>query len=223
MSAANLPDLAQLAQTIGDPTRVRMLVSLMEGRALIAKELAFGAGVEPATATAHLRRLEADALVRATRRGRYKYFELASPAAARLVEALMAVTAAPPMPDADPLRAARFCYDHLAGRLGMALTDRLVSRRLVAARRDRFVLAAPGEAWLRRVGIDLRALRASRRLFAPRCLDWSERRDHIAGALGAALAARLVALGWIARREGSRAVEVTAAGRRGLRETWGVG
>jgi DNA-binding transcriptional ArsR family regulator len=210
-------DLARVAQTVGDPTRLRMLVLLLEARPLVAKELAFGAGVEPATATAHLQRLERDGLVRVARRGRYKVVTLASPAAARLVEALLALSAPPAVAAGDPLRAARFCYDHLAGELGMALTDRLVARGVLGLRRDRFVLGAAAESWLRRVGVDVAAVRGSRRLVAPRCLDWSERRDHVAGALGAAVAARLVALGWVARREGTRAVRVTAAGRRGLR------
>src|SRR3984957_5265415 len=115
------PDVARVAGAIGDATRMRMLMLLMEGRALTAKELAYGAGVEPATATAHLRRLAASALIRATPSGRHKYFRLASPQVARLVESLMVVAPPPPprpAPAPDPMRAARFCYDHLAGRLG---------------------------------------------------------------------------------------------------------
>src|SRR5215468_3406408 len=144
---AQRPPLPRLAQTIGEPTRLRMLGLLMEGRALVAKELAFGAGVEPATATAHLRRLEEDGLLRSSRRGRNKVFRIASPAVARVVEALMSVAAPPALPEAalDPLRAARFCYDHLAGRLGMAVTDAMLRRKLLAARKDRFDLGPSAE------------------------------------------------------------------------------
>jgi DNA-binding transcriptional ArsR family regulator len=218
------PALPRLAQTIGEPTRLRMLGLLMEGRALVAKELAFGTGVEPATATAHLRRLEEDGLLRSARRGRNKVFRLASPAVARVVEALMSVAAPPSLPESvlDPLRAARFCYDHLAGRLGIALTDAMVRRHLLTARRDSFDVGPAGESWLRGLAIDPSTLHATRRKLAPRCLDWSERRDHVAGAFGAVVARRFVELGWIRRRPESRVVEVTAAGRRGLKEALGV-
>lgn len=218
------PPLARLAQTIGEPTRLRMLGLLMEGRALVAKELAFGTGVEPATATAHLHRLEEDGLLRSARVGRNKVFRLASPAVARVVETLMSIAAPPELPAAvlDPLRAARFCYDHLAGRLGISLTDALVARRLLTARRDAFDVGPAGEAWLRGLSIDPARVHATRRKLAPRCLDWSERRDHVAGSFGAAFASRFVELGWIRRRPDSRVVDVTAAGRRGLRDALGV-
>jgi DNA-binding transcriptional ArsR family regulator len=218
------PALPRLAQTIGEPTRLRMLGLLMEGRALVAKELAFGAGVEPATATSHLRRLEEDGLLRSARQGRNKVFRLASPAVARVVETLMSLAAPPELPAAvlDPLRAARFCYDHLAGRLGIALTDALVAKRLLVARRDTFDVGPAGEAWLRGLAIDPAAVHATRRKLAPRCLDWSERRDHVAGAFGAAFAGRFVELGWIRRRPDSRIVDVTAAGRRGIKDALGV-
>ena len=223
--SARRPDLAGVARAVGDPTRARMLALLMEGRSLVAKELAFGAGVEPATATAHLRRLEEARLLRWSRHGRNKIFRLASPEVARLVECLMVVAATPVsgvrLPP-DPLRDARLCYDHLAGRLGIAVTDALLRRRHLIPQKDSFAVTDAGTRWFGKLGLDLEGLRALRRPLALRCLDWSERRDHLAGALGAALASRLVELGWIGRRRDSRAIAVTPAGKRGLAARLGV-
>jgi DNA-binding transcriptional ArsR family regulator len=219
------PDLERLARTIGDPSRIRMLLLLMEGRALTAKELAYGVGVEPATATAHLRRLEDDGLLTVAAEGRHKYFRLASPAVAQLVESVMVLApgrrAPRVMPSAD-LRTARFCYDHLAGRLGTRLTDAMVRAGVLAVDADAFTVTPGGEDRLAALGVDVASARRGRRLFAARCLDWSERTDHLAGSLGAALADRLVALGWVVRRRDSRAVAVTAEGVAALEREFGI-
>jgi len=218
------PELRRLAQTIGDASRVGMLALLMEGRALTAKELAYGAAVEPATASTHLRRLEQDGLVSVCQQGRHKYFRLASPQVAQLVESLLVLAPSRPIADgrAEPIRQARFCYDHLAGRLGVALTEALVERELLDVAEREFVPTAAGEAWFADLGVNLAALRRSRRQFAARCIDWSERRDHLAGALGAALAERLQNNGWITRQKHSRVVTLTDAGQAGLAERLGV-
>ncbi|AXV79472.1 MULTISPECIES: ArsR/SmtB family transcription factor [Ralstonia solanacearum species complex] len=219
------PDIGRVAATIGDPTRIRMLLLLMEGRSLTAKELAYGAGVEPATASAHLRRLEADALVTSLASGRYKYFGLRSPAVAEMIESLMVV--APPRPS-DPrrstvpenLRAARLCYDHLAGQLGTDVSARLLERGWIVRHDDAhtaYDVTAAGERAFAMIGIDVTALRGARRRFAYGCMDWSERRPHLAGALGAALAERCLALGWLARQKHSRALTLTDAGMARLR------
>ncbi len=217
------PDIESFARTLGDPTRIRMLTLLMEGRALTAKELAYGAGVEPATATAHLKRLLEDRLVAVAVQGRHKYVRLASPDVAQLLELMMAVAPRTALRRPQPrveekLRQARMCYDHLAGELGIGLTDALVAQGLLRKEADAFAVTRKGAAWFGELGIDLDAIRGKRRKFAPQCLDWSERRDHLGGALGAALAERLVELGWIARKRNSRAVSVTEAGRRKLGE-----
>lgn len=219
-------DLSRLARTVGGPTRIRMLTLLMDGRAATAKELAYGTGVDPATATFHLRRLTEDGLLESTTQGRFKYFRFASPDAAKVLESLMVM--AQPAPAAargdehDPIRVARFCYDHLAGRLGTHLTKTLIARRwLLAAQKD-LTPTPTGEAELGRFGVDVAALRRGRRALAYRCLDWSERQDHLAGALGAALAERMIALGWIARKPDSRVVRITEPGRRGLARRFGV-
>ena len=221
------PDVTRVAAAIGDATRMRMLTLLMDGRALTAKELAYSAGVEPATATSHLRRLSDSALIRATPTGRHKYFRLASPHVARLLESLFIVAprpvvTRPPTSAPDPLRAARFCYDHLAGRLGTRLTTALVERGMVRARGRAYVITPSGDAWFDALGIDVAAARRSRRKLAYRCLDWSERTDHLAGALGAALADRLLALDGIQRERRSRIVSITPTGERELRRRLGV-
>jgi len=219
------PDIARLARTIGDSTRIRMLNAMMEGRALTAKELAYGAGIAPATATAHLSKLESEGLVVARTQGRHKYFRLASGEVAHLIESLTAL--APQAPAArstaeQPIRIARFCYDHLAGRLGTRLTDSLTSRGLLTSADKLFVVTRKGESWFASFDIDLSRLRRSRRKFAYRCLDWSERRDHLGGALGAAIAQRLLDLGWIEKNRRSRALSVTKLGRRALAKEFGV-
>jgi DNA-binding transcriptional ArsR family regulator len=216
------PDLTRIAATIGDASRVRMLTLLMEGRALTAKELALGAGIAPATATAHLSRLLNDKLVDATAQGRHKYFRLASEDAAHLMEALMRV--APPRAASshhaikvDPIRQARYCYDHLAGGLGTALLATM-QRKIwliadtAAISPKAVAVSAKGERALASLGLDLSEIRTRRRQFACTCLDWSERKDHLGGALGAALALRLTELKWIARKKHSRVVTVTPEG-----------
>lgn len=223
------PDLARLAATVGDPRRIQMLALLMEGRALTAKELALGAGITPATATAHLKRLLDDGLLAGTSQGRHKYFRLASEHVAQLVETLMRV--APrrqtvPAHAAEPIRQARYCYDHLAGSLGTGLLALLLRKAwLMSDSADtadkQLELTSKGVRAFTTLGIDLADTRARRRQFACRCLDWSERRDHLGGALGAALAEHLQAAHWIERKKHSRVVVVTALGREQLGR-WGL-
>ncbi len=219
------PDLARVARAIGDPTRIRMLNMLMEGRAHTAKELAHGAGVDPATATAHLRRLQEDSLVTWTSQGRYKYFRLASAQVARCIESLL-VIAGPARSVAgttpEPLHLARFCYDHLAGRLGTQMTGFFVEQRLLLAEGKDFVPTPKGRRWFATFGIEVDALGRTRRKIARACLDWSERRDHLAGALGAEVARRMMEAGWLKRRPGTRVVLVTASGAQALRTHFGV-
>lgn len=215
--------LEGFAKIIGDATRIRMLQLLMEGRALTAKELAYGAHVEPATATQHLRRLLEGGLVSVKMQGRHKYFRLASPVVAELMELLMVLapdqkTRAPSPRVEEPLRRGRICYDHLAGELGIGITEGLVKQGILRKDVDSFTLTKRGADWFGEFGIDVEAARTLRRKFAATCLDWTERRDHLGGALGAALAERLVDLGWIARKRNSRAVSVTETGRRHLAE-----
>ena len=222
---------AEIAALAGDPARAAMLHALMDGRALTSGELAAAAGIAPQTASRHLAQLAAAGLFTMVKAGRHRYHRLASPAVARMVESIMRVaadTAATRRPvrvgprDAA-LRAGRTCYDHLAGRLGVALADAMVARGHVELEADAGVLTAAGAAALRGLGLDLDAGPAkSGRLFCRPCLDWSERRPHLAGRLGAALCAHCLEAGWVRRVAGSRAVSLTPKGRLGLERAFGM-
>jgi DNA-binding transcriptional ArsR family regulator len=221
-------DVAAAAELIGHPARAAMLGALMDDRGLPATELAAAAAVSAPTASSHLARLLDGGLVTVERHGRHRYYRLAGHQVAEAIEALarIAPPGAAPAPVAGSrtgeLRAARTCYDHLAGALGVALADALQREGTLERRDGAFTLTPAGEARLRELGVDLDAVRGERRAFARACLDWSERRDHIAGALGAALLRRLLELGWIERDERSRAMHLTDAGRTALPQRLGV-
>lgn len=230
---ASIAAFAETAALVGDPARANMLTALMDDRALTAAELARVAGVTPQTASGHLTRLASAGLLSVRRQGRHRYHQLASPQVAQMLEGIMAVAEngrAAAVDERRPisgprdaaLRAARTCYDHLAGRLGVALTDALIERGYVELTEDGGAVTAEGAAYLRAFGLDLEAAARGRRVFCRPCLDWSERRPHIAGALGAALCQRCFGLGWLRRIPGSRAVAVTPPGREGFRRTFGL-
>jgi DNA-binding transcriptional ArsR family regulator len=217
------PGIAEVAALIGEPARAAMLCALLEGAELAAGELAAHARLAASAASAHLSKLTAGGLIVARTAGRQRLFRLAGADVARAVEALLVI--APPVKVvalaqshvAHDLRAARSCYDHLAGRLGVAVTEALVARgSIAAAAGGEYRLTAPGAAFLQSAGVDVAAAREARRHFARQCLDWSERRPHLAGALGAALRAAFLARGWIVRKTPSRALRVTPAGREWL-------
>jgi DNA-binding transcriptional ArsR family regulator len=225
---------AEIAALAGDPARAGMLHALMDGRALTASELARVAGITPQTASSHISRMAEAGLIGVQKQGRHRYHRLASPAVARMMEGIMRVAAdlepARPLsvgPRDAALRAARTCYDHLAGRLGVALADALVAGGYAELGSDAGMVTPSGMALFGRLGLDVEALlarrgqRATRVLCRP-CLDWSERRAHLAGAVGAALCAHSFAKGWIRRIEGTRAVAVTPKGQRTFREEFGI-
>ncbi len=222
------PFFAEAASLMGDPARANILTALLDGRALTAKELAYVAGISPQTASGHLARLVAGELIVVAAQGRHRYYRLSGPSVAHAVEALMAlaVDGAPrhrPRTRASAaLAAARTCYDHLAGRLGVALHDALVSRGALAASSGGYDLTPPGRALFAGLGIDVDALKLQRRPLARPCLDWSERRFHLAGSLASALACRCMDLGFLAREQGSRAVRITALGERELGLRFGI-
>jgi len=222
-------DIAPIAALLADPARVAMLWALSDGREVAAGELAEVAGIGAPTASAHLAKLAAAGFVASRAEGRHRHYRLARPELVRALEALAVLA-----PEAAPrthrqakigrsVRAARTCYDHLAGRLGVALTDALVARGILVLSDGEFTTTEEGADLLTDFGLDLLTARARRRAFAPACLDWSERVPHIAGSLGAALLDQLLSRGWIERLPGSRAVAVTTAGSRGLARTFGVG
>jgi hypothetical protein len=201
-----------------------MLTSLLDGRALAAGELARAANVSPQSASMHLSQLLEGGLVRVAQDGRHRYYQIASREVAYAVEAL-GVIASPrkqkPLGEGDPICYARTCYDHLAGAMAVSLAESLQQRRYLLARIDvdrEFDVTATGEKFFRQWRIDVNQLRSEKRAFARRCLDWTERRDHVAGALGAAICQRFLELRWIVRDRNSRVVRVTASGRRQLEE-----
>jgi len=222
------PSLAEIAALVGNPARANVLTALLDGRALTATELAFAAHVSPQTTSGHLTNLtEARLLVR-ERQGRHSYYRLASPLIGRMLEGIMAVAAdgaqrqRPRWKGDEALRTARTCYDHLAGRLGVALAEALVQHRRIVLAEDGGQVTARGARFLDEFGIDLAAIGRRRRAFCRPCLDWSERRPHLAGSLGAALATRCFELGWIERLRQSRAVAISPVGQRGFAEVFGI-
>ncbi len=223
---------AATAALVGDPARANMLAALMDGRSLTATELARAAGITPQTASGHLARLTEAGLLLVAQGGRHRYHRLASPAVAQMLESIMSVAAGQAVVPQDgrpraiivgprdaALRYARTCYDHLAGTLAVAVADRLVERGQIELSADGGVLTENGATFLRELGVPLEAdpgrgaKAGSGRVFCRPCLDWSERRPHIGGVLGAALCRTCFAQGWIRRAGGGgRAVSVTPSG-----------
>ena len=212
------PSFAAVAALIADPTRARMLAALMDGRALTATELALEGGVTPSTTSSHLGLLTRAGLLAVARQGRHRYVRIAGPEVAAALEQLMglgshehrpAVRTGPSDPD---LRRARVCYDHLAGEVAVRLLEGLRRSEILAGEEEALILTARGEAWCGSLGIDLGALRAKRRPLCRSCLDWSERRLHLAGALGAALLDYLFVRRHAWRVAGSRAVTLSPRG-----------
>jgi DNA-binding transcriptional ArsR family regulator len=220
---SDISRMASVAALLGDPARANILTALLDGRALTAKELAFAARVTPQTASGHLARLTDACLLAAEKQGRHRYFRLASPLVGQMLESVMAVAGPEPRLTSwrggEALRTARTCYDHLAGRLAVALADALCDAGHIALSHDGGEVTEPGRAFLRDFGAEPAA---GKRVFCRPCLDWSERRPHIAGRLGAALASRCLELGWIERQRDSRAVTITASGTDGFAETFGI-
>ena len=221
-------DLAPDAALIADPTRAAMLAALMGGEGRTAGDLAATARVAPSTASEHLGRLEAGGMVRSRRAGRRREVELASAEVARALEALGAIaparraTTLREWRHGEALRAARSCYDHLAGVAGVALADAFVAGGVLRSGEDGFAVTPAGEERLAAFGVDVGTALRARRATARACLDWSERRPHVGGALGAALLGELLGRRWLERARQPRVLTVTAAGREGLADAFGV-
>jgi DNA-binding transcriptional ArsR family regulator len=219
-------DMAAVAALVGDPARANILVALLDGRALTASELAYAAHITPQTASGHLGKLARANLIAPAQQGRHRYFKLAGRHVAAMLESISAVAAiAPPrlrpIRIDDTMRQARMCYDHIAGQLGVVLADALREHGHVEFADDGGVVTPSGEAFFAKVGVDLSQARQSRRVFCRPCIDWSERRAHLAGSVGAALADRLMALRWIARKRDSRALTITPIGWAKIEHTFG--
>ena len=222
-------NIAEIAALVGDPARANILVALMDGRALTAGELAYAASIAASTASGHLTKLLEANLVAVVQQGRHRYYRLASPLVGSMLESLMAVAAIegprrhrPSSCRDEALRQARTCYNHLAGRLGVAIADAMLAHGQLEMSGEAGVLTMPGQGMLQQLGVILPADHQAHRVFCKPCLDWSERRSHIGGTLGVAIADRCFELGWIERQRDSRALRITPKGREGFHQHFAV-
>jgi DNA-binding transcriptional ArsR family regulator len=226
------PDIAMVAALVGDPARANMLTALLSGRALTASELAQEAGITPQTASSHLAKLETGGLIEPEKQGRHRYYRLSDPDVADVLERLAGLAARTGHmrvrtgPKEPALRRARICYDHLAGDLGVQMLDSMKARKLVRQKKQDIELTAEGERFLvDSLQISSAMLAHPRRPVCKACLDWSERRHHLAGTLGAAMMARFTELKWAARDEtpGSRVVNFSRNGEKRFAALFGNG
>jgi DNA-binding transcriptional ArsR family regulator len=221
--------IAETAGLLADPARAAMLVALLDGRSLPASELALIARVSAQAASMHLAKLLAGRLVTMTRFGRHRYYRVANSAVANVVEAMGALcntlrpVRAPVGGSIQPIRIARTCYDHLAGRVATQICESLQEKRVLESVDDVFRLTIRGERWLQDLGIDLNSVRANRkRPLVRKCLDWTERKFHVAGTVGAALLELFRKRKWIRREAGSRIVTITPGGRAAFKAHFGI-
>ncbi len=222
------PSFASIGALLGVPARANILASLINGRALTATELAIAAGVSPQTTSSHLAKLVDAGLILAEKHGRHRFYRLADPNIADILEPLAELVKHRPVPERrksrtpEDLRPARICYDHLAGAVGVQVTDGLTKKGYLAPLGRDFRVTDGGSTFFAEFGIDLAALARTRRVFARQCLDWSERRPHLGGVLGAAVCERFMNEGWIKRTRVPRQVIVLDAGRRALKGLLGI-
>ncbi|ARU63778.1 hypothetical protein CBW65_03900 [Tumebacillus avium] len=222
------PDFSSIASLLGDPTRATVLEVPSDGRALPASDLARHAGVTPQTISAHLGKLMDGGLLLQETHGRHRYYKLSGPDVGHAIEALSLL--APPVKvrslrqsaELEKLRTARTCYDHLAGQFGVDLTQALLDNQWLIESEQGYQVTERGGAHLQEWGVDWRELQNRRRNFAKPCLDWSERRYHLAGALGAGIAERLFEMKWIQKKDGSRTVTITVRGKEKLKQYLGI-
>ena len=219
--------VARIANAIGEPARARMLFCLMDGHARTSTELAVVAEVSTSTASAHLNRLKSERLVQVRTQGKHRFYSLAGPEVARVLEGLSVLADQPQrkfVPNTPTrLRAARVCYDHMAGTLGVQVHDRFKDLKWISnGTGDAYDLTAAGERALHALNVNVEEMRSSRRRFAYACLDWSERRPHIGGALGSVLLAAAIKRKWVLKDLDSRVIRITAVGRREILARFGL-
>lgn len=218
------PDIARIASLVGDPARANMLTALLDGGALTASELAQEAGVSLPTASSHLSRLAEGGLLKLAAQGRHRYFSLSGPHVAAMLESIMGVAASVgpqrtrPGPRETVLREARVCYDHLAGRQAVAMLDGFLARGILVESGSSLALGPEGSGFFACSGIDVAALATGRRRVCRTCLDWSVRRSHLSGALGAAILTHVLDRKWARRDPQSRAIRFTPPGRRAFEQ-----
>ncbi|WP_127590468.1 ArsR/SmtB family transcription factor [Paenibacillus lautus] len=221
-------NIAQVASLVSDASRAAILTVLLDGRYHPASELAYMAKIKPQTASFHLSKMVAANLVTVEEQGRHRYYGIRNQEVAQILETLLSIT--PPVEirslnqatEHEAIRQARTCYDHLAGSLGIQLTNSLLSAGVISETENQFTVTEKGEEFFKAFQIDLEQVKRKRRAFTHRCLDWSERRHHLAGALGHALLERLLELNWIQRLPRTRAITITPEGKKGLKETFQI-
>ncbi|WP_281216288.1 ArsR/SmtB family transcription factor [Lysinibacillus capsici] len=220
------PNMAEIAALLGETSRATILASMMDGRFHTASELAYMAAIKPQTASFHLAKLVEGKLIKVEKQGRHRYFQLAGEDIAQFLESFLAISPPPEVRSLKQssqiklLQDARTCYDHLAGKLGVQLTESLLKAGYLTLEGKQFVLTDEGILFFTTFGIDLTALKRKRRSFSHACLDWSERRYHLAGALGCELLNQFFNLGWLLRVPSIRAIKVTEEGKIGFKEVF---
>jgi DNA-binding transcriptional ArsR family regulator len=222
------PNVAKVASHVSEPSRSAILMTLLDGCVHPASELAVSAGIKPQTASFHLAKMVESKIVEVEKHGRHRYYKLANDEVAEVLESFLAIS--PPVKinslrqsvDQKAICLARTCYDHLAGELGVKLTEAMVGMGVLQRSEQEFMLTNYGEKFLIQFGLDIPEIRKKRRSFSRHCLDWSERRHHLAGGLGKAMALRLLEVGWIRRVPSSRAVRVTKEGEIGFRDIFSI-
>ncbi|MEK5104601.1 metalloregulator ArsR/SmtB family transcription factor [Cytobacillus sp. FSL M8-0252] len=222
------PNLTALTALLAEKSRATILAALMDGKFHTASELAYMATIKPQTASFHLAKLVENNLVISEKNGRFRYFRLANEEVANILEIFMSIS---PPPEVRSLKQssqlkrlenARTCYDHLAGRLSVNLTNIMQEEGYIEKSNKRFIITTKGEHFFKELGIDLIALSRKRRSFCHACLDWSERTHHLGGALGNGLFERYIELGWLESRENSREIVITSEGKSGFKEFFGL-
>lgn len=222
------PNVARVAALVSEDSRAAILTALMDGRLHPAGELAYMARIKPQTASFHLSKMVSANVVTVLKQGRHRYYGVQSPEVAQVLETLLSI--APPVKikslsqasEDKAMRFARTCYDHLAGNLGIQLTDSLIKEGIIFEEENEFVVTEKGEKFFKDFHIELEMVKKKRRSFAHKCLDWSERRYHLAGALGNALLERLLVLKWVHRVPNTRSIKITSEGKKGFKEIFSI-
>lgn len=221
-------NVAMIASLVSEPSRAAILTALLDGRFHTASELAHMAGIKPQTASFHLAKMTEAQVVTVEKQGRHRYYGIQDPEVARVMELFLSIAPSVPIhsfkhaSENEALRLARTCYDHVAGQLGVQLMSFFIQKGILSEDQDGLHITEQGETFFTDFQIDLKKTRQKRRSFSHKCLDWSERRHHLAGALGSALLDRLFELNWIERLPTTRAIRVTADGKRGFKGIFSI-
>ncbi|WP_263559848.1 ArsR/SmtB family transcription factor [Paenibacillus polymyxa] len=221
-------NVAMIASLVSEPSRAAILTALLDGRFHTASELAHMAGIKPQTASFHLAKMTEAQVITVEKQGRHRYYGIQDPEVAQVMESLLSI--APPVPiksfkqasENEAIRLARTCYDHVAGHLGVQIMSFFMQKGILSEDQDGLHITQQGEIFFTDFQINLKNTRQKRRSFSHKCLDWSERRHHLAGALGSALLDRLFELHWVEHLPTTRAIRITAEGKRGFKEVFSI-